>query len=70
MSEHQLHVCSLLGDTRLTPGEPMLKRPQKKSPPTVGPFPVPIDYPQATSPLSSKCNFCINEPIMRSAVRE
>lgn len=70
MSEHQLHVCSLLGDTRLTPGEPKLKGLQKKSPPPVGPFPMPIDYPWAINPLSTKCNFCINEPIMRSAVRE
>lgn len=51
MSEHQLHVCSLLGDIRLTPGEPTLKGLQKKSPPPVGPFPMPIDYPWAINPL-------------------
>lgn len=46
------------------------ERAAKKSPPPVGPFPMPIDYPWAINPLWTKCNFCINEPIMRSAVRE
>lgn len=49
MSEHQLHVCSLLGDTQVTLADPWLKTLVKESPP-----------PRASSPLLTDKAWAIN----------
>lgn len=51
MSEHQLHVCSLLGDTQVTLGDLLLKTVVKTLPPPSAPSLLPIDYPGAINPL-------------------
>lgn len=66
MSEHQLHVCSLLGDTQVTLADPWLKTLVKESPPPQASSPLLTDKAWAINLLSGKWNFCIDEAIIRS----
>lgn len=67
LSQHQLHICSLVADTRMTPADPRMKTLIKNLSPPIAYSLLPTDCTWAINPLSTKWNFCLNEAIMSSS---
>lgn len=67
LSQHQLHICSLVADTRMTLADLRMKTLIKNLSPPVAYSLLPTDCTWAINPLSTKWNFCLNEAIMSSS---
>lgn len=54
LSQHQLHICSLVADTRMTPADPRMKTLIKNLSPPIAYSMLPTDCTWAINPLSTK----------------